>query len=119
MDDFEFSIITPLGLADAQIVGLDTMIAVVPDVYIVDGVINVTGLERLLRDQSEQAARNLGEYLHHADFVLTTDPVTVEKKGAVHDCDVCREGVLRALQHLRENPTVDLAVGTLYWAQHQ
>lgn len=70
-----------------------------------------------LAELSERGAAACGERLHHADWVLTTDPAVVERAGMTHDCAECRAGTDRALAFLRANPGREVACGMLYWAQ--
>lgn len=72
---------------------------------------------RDLRYASERLAANIGELLHHADWVITSDPDQVRVLGLMHDCASCRAGVDQALALLAEHPDAELAVGQLWWAQ--
>lgn len=68
---------------------------------------------------SERAATNLGTHLHHADFVLTSNPDTVREWGIMpehRDCLECIAGVSTALHALEAEPDLILAVGQLYWS---
>jgi hypothetical protein len=107
-------------LADRSIIGMDTFIATMPEAFYVDVAgsrsLKIQQFGRWLRALSEQQARNVGEQLHHADYVITTSPSTVEARGSMHDCESCRAGVRSALRKLIENPTGELIVGSLYWA---
>ncbi|SRR6266704_5384924 len=92
-----------------SVAGGDSCIASVPDgiyVQLGDGppAVNVAVLGRLLRKVSEKLSTNLGEILHHAEWVITDDPAIVEERG-MHgrpDCTTCRTGVDKALAHLAE-----------------
>lgn len=69
----------------------------------------------------EQAALNLGTHLHHADFVLTSNPHTVRERGIMpehQDCPDCRAGLTDALADLVEQPKLVLAVGQVYWSPY-
>ncbi len=103
------------------IIGSDSCIAVVPDEWYVrvpgqEPMLDLRRLGRDLRNLSEQSAARIGERLHHAEWVITSDPAVVERRG-MHDTDCarCRADVDQALARLAE---VDdpLLVGILYWA---
>lgn len=101
--------------------GMDTLIATMPEGFYVeivrgDRALKIQQFAEWLRKLSEAQAANLGEELHHADYVITTNPATVQARGAMHDCETCRSGVRMALRKLRENPERELLVGALYWA---
>jgi hypothetical protein len=116
VDDVKLTV----GGSKRAIVGLDTTILVLPDEAWVDvagtRALAIQPLGRFLLRLAEHQAADLGEALHHADFVVTRSSATVESRGAVHDCDECRAAVRAALRLLREEPERDLVVGTLYWA---
>lgn len=116
--DYTFEVMT--SLMDRPVSGLDSMIiAAPPEVFTeVDGqrVISMPDIIELIGTCSEMGARNLGERLHHAHWVLTTDPEVVASKGLAHDCTSCRAGLDQSLARLREFPEEELFVGTLYWA---
>ena len=71
---------------------------------------------RDLRGISERLAADIGEKLHHAEWVITGDPAEVRTLGLMHDCASCRAGVDQGLTFLREHPDGELAVGQLWWA---
>ena len=71
---------------------------------------------RELRAGSERIAAAAGEKLHHADWVITSDPAEVRTLGLMHDCATCRAGVDQATAFLRDNPDGEVAVGQLRWA---
>jgi hypothetical protein len=100
--------------------GMDTVIAAMPEQFYIDvrgeRSLALTQFGRWLRKLAEKMATDIGEELHHADFVITTEPSVVQSRGSMHDCDTCRAGVRRALRALRENPNQELLVGLLYWA---
>jgi hypothetical protein len=110
------------GREDRKISGMDTLIATMPQGFYAEfGVpgeraLKIQQFGEWLRKLAESQAKNLGEELHHADFVITTSPTTVQARGAMHDCEKCRAGVRSALRVLRENPERELLVGALYWA---
>jgi hypothetical protein len=100
---------------------MDTCIATMPKQFTADvgdgeHAVLLPQLVRFLRPMFEEFATNLGEELHHAEFVITTDPSTVQAKGSMHDCDECRAGVRRALRALKQHPDRELIVAALYWA---
>lgn len=104
------------------VTGADSCIATVPPgLYVkVDNgppALDVRRLGRSLRRLSEEMAGNIGEELHHADWVITQDPKVVEEVG-MHGrpgCGKCRSGVDQALALLAHRKE-DLLVGALYWA---
>ena len=118
MSEPEFRIAT--GRERRPISGMDTVIATVrEDLYAEVGgqrTLLMRPFARALRGLAEKSARDLGEVLHHAEFVITSSPTTVQARGSMHDCDSCRAGVRRALRALREQPDTELLVGALYWA---
>lgn len=112
----ELEVIGVDGMSDHEISGFDTTILVMPKQFYVAGALAVIQFGRFLRELANQQAADLGERLHHADFVITTDPAVVQSRGSMHDCDECRAGVQQALRILRENPKEELIIGQLYWA---
>jgi hypothetical protein len=104
-------------------VGSDSCIATVPPgVYarVGDGApaLDVPVLGKVLRKLSEEMAANIGERLHHAEWVITDDPAVVEEIG-MHgrpDCGKCRGSVDQALARLADRRQ-ELLVGVLYWAE--
>jgi hypothetical protein len=104
------------------VTGADSCIATVPPgLYVtVDGgppALDVRKLGRVLRGLSNELAANINETLHHADWVITDDPVIVEEVG-MHgrpDCGKCRASVDQALAMLADRRE-KLLVGALYWA---
>jgi hypothetical protein len=68
-----------------------------------------------LRELSETGAGGVGEQLHHADWVITSDPAQVEQIGMTHDCAYCRAGTDKALAWLADHPGGEIAAGLLYW----
>lgn len=114
-----FRINTELG--DRQVIGHDSCIVAVPDeLYTqLDGpaVLEVTRLGIELRRLSEDQARNIGQLLHHADWVITADPAVVERLGMTEaDCDRCRTSVEKTLAFLAEHEGREVLIGMLYWA---
>lgn len=109
-----------VGSALGEVAGFDSIIALAPeDLYKeIEGnrVLVMKRLATLLRQLSEEAAQNLNERLHHADWVITSDPEVVRTKGLAHDCAPCRAGVDQATAYLRVNPNAEILVGMLYWA---
>lgn len=108
--------------AKGPVAGSDSCIAMVPPGICVEiegqAAVNVPALGRILRALSEDGAAGVGEALHHAEWVITGDPVVVEDVG-MHgrpDCGRCRSAVDQALAYLAEAPGRELLVGTLYWA---
>lgn len=105
---------------DQPVAGCDSIIASMPDgLYVtVEGkkALAVQMLGRWLRMLAERSVESIGERLHHAEFVITGDPEVVRTRGLAHDCVECRAGVDKALAALAENPQMEMAVGTLFWA---
>jgi hypothetical protein len=119
MNDAQFHVET-LDHA-GKITGADTAILRAPtELYVeIDGekAINVRWIARFLRLISEKFAADINEKLHHAEWILTTNPATVEAHGIVHDCEDCRAGVRAALRQMAEHPEEEIFVGQLYWTQ--
>lgn len=119
MDDLTLNVIT--GREATEIIGGDTVIAPVPDRFYVDvegtPALDVRRVGREIRQLAEEQATALGEVLHHATFVLTTDRATVQSHGNMHPgCEECEAGVRKALRQLDEQPSHELLVGQLFWA---
>jgi hypothetical protein len=110
-----------VGRADGKPAGFDSAIVGVPGHWYltVDGervfLAQLAGQD--LRAVAEAAAADVGETLHHADWVITGDPWQVTTLGLMHDCAECRAGVARAVAYLRGNPGSEVAVGQLRWAR--
>lgn len=106
--------------AGRSVIGADTTILSMPPHFIVDigqgPTLVADALGKFLRNLAEKQATDLGEELHHANFVVTKDPATVEALGSMHDCEQCRAGVQEALRRLRDEPETDMIVGQLFWA---
>jgi hypothetical protein len=119
-DGTPWSIVVATGREHRPVTGDDTTILAVPeDFYIpVEGssALDVVGLSRFLRRLCEAQAAELGEELHHADFLITTDPAVVQENGITHDCDRCRTSLAEALAFLAAHPNTELLVGQLFWA---
>jgi hypothetical protein len=100
--------------------GYDSSIITVPaDWYATaDGTkaLLVKAVGAFLRELSERQAADLGETLHHADWVITSDPAEVRTRGLAHGCPSCHAGVDEALVYLRASPGNEVAVGLLFWA---
>lgn len=101
--------------------GFDSVIALFPESYYV----TVGGKRALIarkavawvRALSLKCARDIGEVLHHAEWTITSDPELVHTLGLMHDCVERRDGVERAVAHLRDHPEAEIAVGQLLWAR--
>jgi len=122
MDAMTFRVHT--DLADRKVDGGDTTIVRVPERFYVDvggqKALNVRLVGRQLRQLAEEQAAALGEKLHHAEFVITTDPAIVQSHGNMHPgCDTCETGIATALGVLRQNPAQELLVGQLFWASDE
>lgn len=109
-----------VGDWQGEVGGFDSVIALAPEELYVEVEGNRTlvmnRLATLLQSLSEDGARTVNERLHHAEWVLTSDPELVRTKGLAHDCAACRSGVDQATAYLRENPDGEVLVGMLYWA---
>lgn len=107
------------GREERPVAGVDSMIVGMPPALVQLGpreAYPAQVLNTVFRSLSESSAARLGETLHHAEWVITTDPATVEKIGMTHDCPVCRAMTDRALARLSEVPDKPLLAGLLYWA---
>lgn len=107
--------------AEGEPCGFDSAIASVPARFWLDDPGGVRVLDAgaacdALRELSGKLAASIGERLHHADWVITTDPDEVQTLGLMHDCARCRAGVDQALAAMREHPGREMAVGQLWWA---
>lgn len=67
-----------------------------------------------LVDHSHEAARRMGERLHHADWTVTDDQDKVMELTLMHDCPTCRDGRENAIRYMRSSGKAVL-VGHLYW----
>lgn len=115
--DIEFSVQTAQSMSGKKIIGMDTTIFVLPKAMMLEGVIVMNWVGQLARALSEKQAADLGEVVHHADFVVTTDPSVVQARGIMHDCDACRDALRKAHRTLRETPDWPLVIGSLYWSE--
>lgn len=73
----------------------------------------------ILQQLADDMAAIVGCRLHHAEFVLTTDPAVVRSFGIfpLHiGCEECEAGVERGIAHLERHPDSPLLVGQLHWA---
>jgi hypothetical protein len=101
--------------------GVDSCVMAIPELVYrrLDGrpVLVMSLLGRLLRQVSQHFAAELGKVLHHADWVITGDPVRV-RDIAMHEpnCANCAAGCERGLEYLAEHPGAELLCGRLYWA---
>lgn len=112
--------------AKQKIIGYDTTILPMPERFYVgvpEGTLGgrTTGLDlqrfsMWLHRVADKMASDIGEILHHAEFIVTTSVTTVEVLGRMHDCDTCREGVRNAVTIMHEHPGTEMIVGQLYWA---
>jgi hypothetical protein len=90
--------------------GGDTVIATTPP-----GDLTPSFLRKLAVDMAAMVKCRV----HHAEFVLTTDPAVVRTFGIfpMHDgCEQCEDGARRAVEFLERNPDSPVLVGRLYWA---
>lgn len=100
------------------VAGYDSSVLAAPDAIYVEGsrIVRVAVLNRVLRKLSEAQAADLGERLHHADWVLTTDVQLVTRIILTHDCERCRAAADQAAARLAEYPDGEILAGILYWA---
>lgn len=79
--------------------------------------VDLEALGHVLRHVSHDQAVAMGEILHHADWVITSEPAVIEEWGICQSkCDGCRVAVDKVLLDLIVNPQ-QLLVGRLYWAE--
>lgn len=117
-DEFTFHIESDLDTAptgfDSVIIGLpgDCGVISAPGKVMLD----VVRLTKIVEAVARYTAEQMNETLLKAEFILTFDPVKVTTLGLLHDCDICREGVNRALAMLAtgDGPMI---VGQLYWTE--
>ncbi len=109
-------------IEDRPVDGAESMIVVMPPgLYVTVGdkpALHMRRFGRLIRQLSEAGAHLVEEDLHHAEWVITTDPAVVEERG-MHghpECASCRNGTNVALEALATDPEQELLVGTLYYA---
>lgn len=98
--------------------GEDTTIITFPERFMHDGALLALQFVKALGSLSNLLAANVGAQLHHADYVITSDPAVVRERGIMPshlDCMDCQQGVTRALEALRDAPDQLLIVGQLYW----
>lgn len=115
--DIEFSVQTGQSMASKEITGMDTTMFVLPQSMMLEGVIVMNWVGQLARAIAEKQAGDLGEVLHHADFIVTVDPSVVQARGIMHDCDACRDALRKAHRILRETPDWPLVIGSLFWGE--
>jgi len=120
LEDVTLTVLTDLH--DRRITGGDSVIASVPDAMLVpvDGghALDLSAARAVLRNVAELSAAAVNEPLHHADFVITSDPAVVESHGNMHPgCEECGAGVRAAKRMLRTDPTLRVIVGQCFWAE--
>lgn len=97
------------GREHLPVVGSGSTVLPVPGKFYIerDGqpVLELTELGTFLRQLAERQAGALRGVLHHAEFVVTTDPEVLRRRGAERD-----------LHYLEDFPDKDLLVGQLYWS---
>lgn len=103
-------ILTIPGRFDMAVGGFDTVVINLPE-YLYDA---PALLYPTLQAITDNGAAQLGETLHHAEWVVTRDPAVVAERGK-DVCVSCRAQLDQALAYLRDHPEIDLLVGTLYW----
>ncbi len=107
------------------VTGVDSCLTEVPPAVYTkrDGgppVVRVAALRRVISQLSFAAAVQIGARLHHADWVITSDPAEVERIGMHGDpgCVSCRAGVDQVLAGLGHR-YVEVLAGNLYWAPRE
>jgi hypothetical protein len=96
--------------------GRDTLIAVIPPHLAL--VLPLAELRAFALNLGEHCAQHIGEYLHHATFVITGSPDTVRTAGLLEEhatCQECLDGVAAGVAYLTEHPAETVIVGTLHW----
>jgi hypothetical protein len=98
--------------------GFDSCVVAVPSGIYVNGskIIRVRVLNAALRQLSEQMASNIGERLHHADWIITGDAELVQRIILTHDCERCQAAAVQAAGRMAERPDSEMLAGILYWA---
>lgn len=112
--EVRFSVVVE-GRADWPLNGTDAVIVRFKS----PPVISVGWLRAWGYDLAETMGVNLGTHLHHADFLLTSDPEKVREWGIMPehtDCHECITGVEAAVFGLEQDPHMTLAVGQCYWS---
>lgn len=115
MGNLEYTVHTEHSVRNEPIGGMDTTIFSLPTRIMSDGDLNIRVLGQFSRALAEKQSKNLGETLHHGEFVITSDPSVVTARAVMHDCENCRTAARTAVRLLKENPTRLLVVGNLYW----
>ena len=129
-DKLPISIAIVTGREDRPVIGGDTTILAVPPSFYVDTsqlgprldigpALSMRELSAFLRDLAERQATELGDELHHAEFVVTRDPRVIRELGIMdshRDCLECRTGLKAALAYQAAHPDTDMLIGQLFWA---
>ena len=129
-DKLPISISIVTGREHRPVTGGDTTILAVPPRFYIDTselgpeldigpALSMRSLSSFLRDLAERQASDLGDELHHAEFVVTRDPDVVQAKGVLDDhrgCPECEDGLAAALKYMLGHPDTDMLVGQLFWA---
>lgn len=51
------------------------------------------------------------------DWLITGDPLAVERHQPAHDCETCRQGNIDARRYLEANPGRRLALGNIHYVE--
>lgn len=117
-DDTDASVRIPvlanIGRPEA---GYDTCILVVPPDMLADPKAKAVMLPLMLGKLALEQAADLGERLRESTWWITRDADEIRVRGLAHDCDVCRDGVELAMDAVRQDPDLMMAVGYLSFAQ--
>ena len=121
MDGGGIPIVVSTGREHHPVIGGDSAILKVPLEFYVGVSDSKPGLAAVpftdfLRQFAEAEAKAVGEELHHAEFVVTTDPEVVQELGILHDCADCRDSVRAILGFMASNQGRQVVVGHLFWA---
>ena len=129
-DKLPISISIVTGREHRPVIGGDTTILRVPPRFYIDTsefgpdldigpALSMRELSAFLRTLAEHQATELGDELHHAEFVVTRDPEVVRTNGTLdthRGCTECEEGLNAALKYMLDHPDTDMLVGQLFWA---
>lgn len=120
MSSGRWVITVPGGFTKYGVDGTDAMIITVPRGWYatIGGQAGLLGqvAAEALRKASEQGAEAQGRRLHHADWIITSDPRLVEEVLPSHHCPECYQGNRAALRHLADAPGNEVALGVLHYA---
>lgn len=106
------------GYPENMISGADTLIAPVPDgvwfKFQGKDYINMKRSNKQLRELADQSAARLGEKVHHARAIITSNRTTLREQGILHDCARCRAAVDQAVAEIDRNGT-EFLILQMWW----